>query len=347
MATATVIRETPAAASAGMEIPETLLFGRSSRMQQVHARLDKVAPTGVPVLIVGESGTGKEVIARYIHSRSLRGTGPFVRVNCPGIPGALLESELFGYEKGAFTGAATSKPGLVESAFEGTLFLDSIAELDLSLQSKLLHFVQDGHFSRIGGHENLHADVRFICAAARPLEEEIQSGRFREDLFHRINVITVNLSPLRERGADIPDLIDFFLLSFANEFRHTPRPIHAAVLQMLAANDWPGNIRQLLNVIKRYVIFDSEEVLLSHDSGDAGVAVNARSQKVSLKQVTREAIRDIERKVILDTLCAYRWNRRKTAEALSISYRALLYKMKQNGLPAKRLAGPESESHKQ
>ncbi len=324
--------------SPGREIPDAILFGRSLPMHQVRARLDRVTPTAIPVLIVGESGTGKEVIARYIHARSLCSAGPFVRINCPGIPGALLESELFGFEKGSFTGATITKIGLVEAASGATLFLDNIAELELVLQSKLLQFLQDGRFSRIGGHENLRADVRLICAANRPLEMEIRSGRFREDLFHRINVVTIALPPLRERRDDIPDLIDFFLCLFSTEFRRTPQPIRPAARESLAAHEWPGNIRQLENVIKRYVIFDSEDGLLAQISDAAPLAANTPvvSQRMSLKQVTREATRDIERRVILDTLSACHWNRKKAAEILRISYRALLYKMKQGGLPAKR-----------
>jgi two-component system response regulator AtoC len=326
-------------ASDGTAIPEQLLFGRCEVMQAVRAKLEKVAQTNVPVLVVGESGTGKEVIARHIHSRSLWRDGPFVPINCPGIPGTLLESELFGYEKGAFTGASAAKMGLVESASDGTLFLDGIGELELSLQSKLLQFLQDGQFARIGGQENLRADVRIICAASRPIEEEIESGHFRLDLFYRINVVTVHLPPLRERRADIPELIDFFLDGFARKFGRPPRPIRASAREVLVANDWPGNIRQLENVIKRYVILDSEDAILADINGRAPVALNApagESRQVSLKEVTRLATRELERKVILDSLSTNHWNRKRTAQALRISYRALLYKMKQGGLFSKR-----------
>jgi two-component system response regulator AtoC len=312
-------------------------------MQRVRARLDQVAKTVVPLLIVGESGTGKEVIAHYVHSHSPRRTGPFVRINCPGIPGALLESELFGYEKGAFTGAAISKIGLVQFASGGTLFLDSIAELEFSLQAKFLEFLQDYRFTRVGGQESLHADVRIICTSSRPLEPEIQSGRFREDLFHRINVVTINLPPLRERRQDIPDLIDYFLDAFSKEFSRRPPPMRAFTRGLLNANDWSGNIRQLENVIKRYVIFGSEESILASISGSGVLGLNApagSTQCISLKQVTRQATRELERKVILETLTACQWNRKRTAETLHISYRALLYKMQQSGLPTKKLNHP-------
>jgi two-component system response regulator AtoC len=323
--------------STGTAIPERILFGHSEAMKAVRARIEKVAQTRVPVLIVGESGVGKELMARYVHCRSAWGDGPFVRVNCPGIPGMLLERELFGYEKGALTVASTSKPGLVESAREGTLFLHGIGELEFSLQSKFLQFLQDNQFSRVGGQETLKANVRLICAASRPLEAEIESGRFRRDLFYRINVVTVQVPPLRERRHDIPDLIEFFLQGFSSEFGRAPRPIRPATRKLLVSNDWPGNIRQLENLIKRYVILDTEEAILGDICPTSPSAMNSSSDPVdfSLKDVTRSATRDLERKVILDALAANHWNRRKTAAALHISYRALLYKIKQGGLPAK------------
>jgi two-component system response regulator AtoC len=323
--------------STGTAIPERVLFGRSEAMQAVRARIEKVAQTRVPVLIVGESGVGKELMARYVHSRSSWRDGPFIRVNCPGIPGMLLESELFGYETGA-PHASTSKAGLVESAREGTLFLDGIGELEFSLQSKFLQFLQDNQFSRIGGQETLRANVRLICAASRPLEAEIESGRFRRDLFYRINVVTVQVPPLRERRHDIPDLVEFFLEGFSSEFGRAPRPIRPATRKLLVSNDWPGNIRQLENLIKRYVILDTEDAILGDICPTSPAATNSSREHVdcSLKDVTRSATRDLERKVILDALAANHWNRRKTAAALHISYRALLYKIKQGGLPTKK-----------
>src|ERR1700745_3797784 len=191
--------------------PEAVVFGRSDTMQAVRERLDKVAGANVPVLIQGESGTGKDIIARMIHGLSPWKGGPFVKVNCPAIPGTLLESELFGYEKGAFTGAYGSKPGRVELAHRGTLFLDEISELDLALQSKLLQLLQDGQFCRIGAQEDKRVEVRVVCATNRQLEVEIESGTFRQDLFYRINVVNLHMPALRERRADIEDLVSFFL----------------------------------------------------------------------------------------------------------------------------------------
>src|SRR5690348_5910413 len=187
--------------------PESVVFGRSEAMRMLRERLDKVAGANVPVLIHGESGTGKDIIARLIHGFSPWRTGPFVKVNCPAIPGTLLESELFGYEKGAFTGAYGSKPGRVELAHRGTLFLDEISELDLDLQSKLLQLLQDGQFCRIGAQEDKRVEVRIVCATNRHLETEIENGTFRQDLFYRINVVNLALPPLRERRADIQELV--------------------------------------------------------------------------------------------------------------------------------------------
>src|SRR3954470_16898364 len=191
--------------------PEVIVFGRTEAMLAVHDRLKKLAAANVPVLIQGESGTGKDIIARMIHAASPWRTGPWVKVNCPAIPGTLLESELFGYEKGAFTGAYGVKPGRVEMAHRGTLFLDEISELDMSLQSKLLQLLQDGQFCRIGAQEDKKVEVRVVCATNRKLEHEIESGTFRQDLFYRINVVSLHLPPLRERRGDIDELAEYFL----------------------------------------------------------------------------------------------------------------------------------------
>src|ERR1700741_2639583 len=198
--------------------PESIVFGRSEAMQALRARMDKVAAANVPVLIHGESGTGKDIIARLIHGRSPWRTGPYVKVNCPAIPGTLLESELFGYEKGAFTGAYGTKPGRVEMAHRGTLFLDEISELDLALQSKLLQLLQDGQFCRIGAQEDKRVEVRVVCATNRQLEVEIESGTFRQDLFYRINVVNLRMPALRERRGDIQDLVTYFLEYYNRKF---------------------------------------------------------------------------------------------------------------------------------
>ncbi|MEZ5402647.1 MAG: sigma-54 dependent transcriptional regulator [Bryobacteraceae bacterium] len=319
-------------------VPNELLFGRSEAMRDVRDKLAKVSRTNVAVLVTGESGTGKEVVARYLHSVSPRCDAAFVRVNCPAIPESLFESELFGYEQGAFTGAAADKPGLVDAARGGTLFFDGIGELELALQSKLLQLLQDNEFTRVGGRETLRADVRFVCAATRPLEDEVHAGTFRRDLLYRINVVTVQLPPLRERRDDIMELADFFLGLYAAEFGTIPVPFSPDIRELLLYSTWPGNIRQLQNVVKRYAIFGTEDAVVSElRSRPLGADLSARSDgEVYLKEIARQAAMEAERGVILEVLCANRWNRRKAAQALHISYRSLLMKMKQSGLPQKR-----------
>src|SRR3984885_7053609 len=239
--------------------PDHIYFGPSEAMQSVRQRVDRVAALNVPILVLGESGTGKEVLARFIHNRSPWSNGPFVKVNCPAIPGTLLESELFGFEKGAFTGAHTSKPGRMELAQGGSLFMDEIAELDASLQAKLLHVLQDGFFTRIGDHEERSMEARVICATNRKLQHEIQSGGFRADLFYRINVISITLPPLRDRRDDIPYLVEYLRQQFNGRYQRDAHPVSREVLQLLQQRNWPGNIRELENCMARYVILGSEE----------------------------------------------------------------------------------------
>jgi two-component system response regulator AtoC len=319
--------------------PQAIVFGRSDVMRSLHERMDKVASANVPVLIQGESGTGKDIIARMIHGLSPWKTGPYVKVNCPAIPGTLLESELFGYEKGAFTGAYGMKPGRVEMAHRGTLFLDEISELDLGLQSKLLQLLQDGQFCRIGAQEDKKVEVRVVCATNRKLELEIENGTFRQDLFYRINVVSLHLPPLRERRGDIEELAAYFLDYYNRKYNCRARELSADVKAQFQKYHWPGNIRELENLIKRYVILGNEDVI----TGD----LVAREQEyfnpdinldgpISLKKVTRQATRDLERKIILKVLQAHHWNRKQAARALSISYRALLYKIRDAGLPPNR-----------
>ncbi|MGH9543385.1 MAG: sigma-54 interaction domain-containing protein [Terriglobales bacterium] len=325
--------------------PTAVIFGRGSAMEAVRRKLDKVASANVPVLIDGESGTGKEIVAGYLHQQSFRRGGPFVKVNCPAIPGNLLETEMFGYESGAFTGATEAKPGRVELAERGTLFLDEIAELDPALQPKLLHLLQDGQFFRIGGADRRRVEARIVCATNRDLLEEVAVGNFRRDLYYRINVLNVHLPPLRERREDLPSLIEYFLDLYNRQFGCQARPLSPPVNRLLESYTWPGNIRELENLIKRYVILDSEEII-------AGELLTTRAQQeepggdfpldgsVSLKELTRHASQQLERKIILRALQASHWNRKRTARVLHISYRALLYKIKEAGVPPKRLARP-------
>ena len=326
--------------------PDSVVFGRSEVMQAVRERLDKVASANVPVLIQGESGTGKDIIARMIHGLSPWKGGPFVKVNCPAIPGTLLESELFGYEKGAFTGAYGSKPGRVELAHRGTLFLDEISELDLGLQSKLLQLLQDGQFCRIGAQEDKKVEVRIVCATNRKLEQEIETGTFRQDLFYRINVVNLHLPPLRERRGDIEGLVHYFLEHYNRKYNCRARNLSPELMAVLQKYHWPGNIRELENLVKRYVILGSEEVissdLVTRDQEYFNPDLNLDGP-ISLKKLTRQAVRELERKVILKVLQANHWNRKQAARALSISYRALLYKIRDAGLPPNRTTRRRSE----
>ena len=319
--------------------PEAVVFGHSDAMLSVRERLDKVAGANVPVLINGESGTGKDIIARMIHARSPWRVGPFVKVNCPAIPGTLLESELFGYEKGAFTGAYGTKPGRVELAHRGTLFLDEISELDLGLQSKLLQLLQDGQFCRIGAQEDKKVEVRVVCATNRKLEEEIENGTFRQDLFYRINVVNLHLPPLRERRGDIDGLVNYFLDHYNRKYNCRARALSPELMGVLQKYHWPGNIRELENLVKRYVILGNEEAISSdlatHDQEYFNPDISVDGP-ISLKKLTRQAVRELERKVILKVLQAHHWNRKQAAKALSISYRALLYKIRDAGLPSNR-----------
>lgn len=319
--------------------PDAVVFGHSEAMLAVRERLDKVAGANVPVLIQGESGTGKDIIARMIHGLSPWKSGPYVKVNCPAIPGTLLESELFGYEKGAFTGAYGTKPGRVEMAHRGTLFLDEISELDLGLQSKLLQLLQDGQFCRIGAQEDKKVEVRVVCATNRKLEEEIDNGTFRQDLFYRINVVNLHLPPLRERKGDVEDLANYFLEYYNRKYNARARALSQEMMGILKKYHWPGNIRELENVMKRYVILGNEEVISTdlvtreQEYFDPDIPIDG---PISLKKITRQAVRELERKVILKVLQANHWNRKQAARALSISYRALLYKIRDAGLPSNR-----------
>lgn len=322
--------------------PEHVYFGPSETMQAVRQRIDRAAGLNVPILVLGESGTGKEVLARLIHDRSPWRDGPFVKVNCPAIPGTLLESELFGFQKGAFTGADASKPGRMETAHGGTLFLDEIAELDASLQAKLLHVLQDGCFTRIGDHEERRMDARVICATNRVLSKEIANGGFRADLFYRINVISITLPPLRDRREDIPYLVEYLREQYNRRFQREAGPVSNEILHLLHQREWPGNIRELENCMARYVILGSEEAFHAdrhqhQEKKPLSFAFELNEDgKIPLKRIAQQVTRRMEHDVILKVLQANQWNRRKAAEILKISYRALLYKVRQAGLPAKR-----------
>jgi len=319
--------------------PEEAIFGRSAVMQELRQKVQKFSAASVPLLIQGESGTGKGVLARYIQSRSSVAAGPFVSVNCAAIPGTLLESELFGYEKGAFTGAYASKPGRVEMAHTGTLFLDGIDEIDLPLQAKLLQLLQDAQFSRIGGGEDITVQIRVICATSRPLEHEIAVGRFRADLYYRINVATMELPALRLRIDDVPQLAMHFYERLRKRHKSSAGPVSPVLLRLFEKHTWPGNIRELENLMERYVILGSEETIAEELANWERTQVapeRSTNGPIQLKNVTRKAVRELESRIILSALEANSWNRKRAARDLRISYRTLLYKIRQAGLTAKR-----------
>ncbi|HMH12753.1 MAG TPA: sigma-54 dependent transcriptional regulator [Edaphobacter sp.] len=318
--------------------PLDIIFGKTAAMQAVRTKLERVAETDVPVLIQGESGTGKEICVRLLHALSMRAKGSLVKVSCPAIPHSLLETELFGYEKGAFTGAMATKLGRVEQAHMGTLFLDEVGSLDLGVQSKLLQVLQDGTFVRVGGHEPRSITTRLVSAANTDLRTQVEDGTFRLDFLFRINAVTINLPPLRQRIADLPLLIDHFIAHYAKTFHHTPDLLSKSAVRLMQNYHWPGNIRQLENLIRSYVLIGSEEALVAELMPDTtprgGITTEIDlSEPVSLKNITKQATHDLERQIILKVLQANSWNRQKTAKWLQISYRSLLYKLSEVGMP--------------
>ena len=306
-------------------------------MQAVRNKLEKVAETDVPVLIQGESGTGKEICVRLLHELSLRAHGGLVKVSCPAIPQSLLETELFGYEKGAFTGAMGTKTGRVEQAHQGTLFLDEVGSLEMGVQSKLLQVLQDGTFMRVGGHEPRNIDTRLVSVANSDLRTQVEEGTFRMDFLFRINAVTINLPPLRQRIQDLPVLIDYFIDRYAKMFHHSPELLSKSAVRLMQSYHWPGNIRQLENLIRSYVLIGSEEALVAElmpEESRGGITTDIDlSEPVSLKRITKKATQDLERQIILKVLQANSWNRQKTAKWLQISYRSLLYKLSEVGMP--------------
>lgn len=319
--------------------PESVIFGQTAAMREVRLKLERVAGANLSVLITGESGTGKDIIARLLHLYSPWAHGPFVKVNCPAIPAALLESELFGYERGAFTGAQGTKLGRVELANRGTLFLDEISELDPGLQAKLLQVLQDGQFSRIGAQEDTKVEVRVVSATNRELHRQMEEGNFRSDVFYRIAAMTIHLPALRERAVDIPSICEYLLQYYNDKLNGRAPALRPVLMAKMQRYAWPGNVRQLENLIKRYVVMGTDDAILSEllQSNDRDAYPDiAFDGPVSLKKLTRQAVRKVEARIILGALHANNWNRKKAARALGISYRALLYKLKEVGIPQRR-----------
>ena len=326
-----------------VRLREEVGLWRSPRMSEVREIIEQAARVDVTVLIMGETGTGKDVVARAIHEQSVRQSGPFVKVNCAAVPRELLESELFGHERGAFTGAHQLKIGKFESADRGTIFLDEIGDLHPALQGKLLHVLQDGQFSRVGGRSTVKVDVRVLAATNQDLEQAVAGGRFREDLYYRLNVIQVMVPPLRERPEEIPVLADYFMHRYSQLFRRETLQMPAETMQRLIRHRFPGNVRELENMIKRMIVLGDPLLRRSPLPGPAPTAEEngARTVKAattSLKDIARRAAQTAEKEAILQALEQTQWNRVRAAKLLDISYRALLYKIKDSGLDRERRA---------
>jgi two-component system, NtrC family, response regulator AtoC len=337
----------PAPEQLGGRIRREMDIWCSPKMLEARQIIREAARVDVTVLVTGETGTGKELVARAIHHFSARRAGPFVKVNCAAMPRELLESELFGYERGAFTGAHKLKIGKFEAAHRGTIFLDEIGDLHPALQAKLLHVLQDGEFSRIGAKSTLSVDVRVLAATNQDLEKAVAEGRFREDLYYRLNVIQVLVPPLRERATEIPLLANYFVERYAKLYRRDGFTIPLSVMERIARQRYPGNVRELENLVKRMIVLNDPRMtrITLPDGGPNGGRSHSSSpalesaiatQEPSLKEIGRRASQAAEREAISKTLEQTGWNRVRAARLLRISYRALLYKIKQAGLDAAR-----------
>jgi two-component system, NtrC family, response regulator AtoC len=348
------------------------VWGNSDKMRGIATVIEQVADSDVTVLIRGESGVGKELVARALHQRSTRRNRPFVKVNCAALPAELLESELFGHERGAFTGAATTRIGKFEQADGGTLMLDEIGEMKAALQAKLLHVLQDGEFTKLGSNKRISVDVRVLAATNRNLEAMLQNSEFREDLYYRLKVIELTVPALRERRDEIPHLTDFFLARYSRKYKRPANRVSDELQQLFLDYDWPGNIRELENMIKRIVILQDEQLVVKEiqgrarrvpavamagagamagylpglpagpvaeaaaESADSAVAAAAVAppppEGLSLAGVAKAASMRAERQAIEQTLRQVHWNRRKAAQLLGVSYKTLLNKIKECGI---------------
>ncbi|VFU16807.1 Regulatory protein AtoC [anaerobic digester metagenome] len=320
----------------------------SPKMQRVKDLVDQIAETDVSVLIEGESGTGKELVARALHYRSGLKDKPFVKVNCAALPHELLESELFGYERGAFTGAYKAKAGKFELANNGTIFLDEIGEMDLSIQSKLLQVLQEGTFSRLGGKQDVKVNVRVIAATNRDLRKAVEEGTFREDIYYRLNVVNITIPPLSERQEDITYLFEYFLDAYNEKYGKGLQVDKETLYPLLVSYPWPGNVRELKNQVKRLVILGDVGDLMHYLKDGKAHAAHERQASISrpevleiesdgdeiipLKLAAKEASIKAERDMILKALRGTNWNKKKAAHLLQISYKALLYKIKECGI---------------
>ncbi|HET6840942.1 MAG TPA: sigma-54 dependent transcriptional regulator [Candidatus Angelobacter sp.] len=329
---------------------DLFFLAASPAMKQIRAQISLVAKVDVPVLLLGESGVGKEIIARLVHKLSPRSRNPLLKVNCAALPADLLESELFGYEAGAFTGATRMKPGKFELCNKGTIFLDEIGEMSPVLQAKLLHVLQDGQFSRLGSRTTITADFRVLAATNVNVQEAIASKTFREDLYYRLNAFTINIPPLRERREEIPWLFRHFMNQFAQKYVHPPVGYSEKLINACLHYHWPGNLRELGNFVKRYMVLQDEQLAISEleskHRGEAFLAdamseAGGSGRDSGLKSLVRNLKDKTEVKAIEDALAATNWNRKHAAMRLNISYKALLYKIKQYQIVRARSAESE------
>jgi len=317
-----------------------IVFSNSSKMNKIKAIINEIARTDITVLIKGESGAGKELLAQAIHINSDRKDKPLVKVNCAAIPKGLLESELFGFEKGAFTGAYIKKPGKFELANGGTILLSDIGEMDISIQAKLLQVLQEGMFSRLGGDGDILVNTRVIATTRDHLEKSMMEGQFREDLFFRINVINITVPPLRERKEQILPLAHYYLNFYQNKYARENPPLSSRLTAVFKDYPWPGNIRELENMIKRIVIFGEEDSVLKNLFGkeledrnnleplkDLSSTSSIERGSFDLKAVGKKAAEEAEKEIIQSTLQGTHWNRKKAAKLLHVSYKALLYRI--------------------
>jgi DNA-binding NtrC family response regulator len=315
------------------------IIGKSGKIEDVAQIVQKVAPTKTTVLLLGESGTGKELFARAIHNLSSRLAYPFVPINCAAIPRDLLESELFGHEKGSFTGADSKKLGKFELADKGTIFLDEVGDMDMTIQSKLLRAIEEGEIERVGSPKALKVDVRIVAASNKDLEKAVEDKRFREDLFYRLNVFPIRIPPLRERKEDIPLLVDYFINRYCLEMKTSLKSISNEALEMLVSYNWKGNVRELENAIERAIILcDGDVIAPEHFVFSkhflSGAAERSLSMSGPLERVAKEALRIAESKRIIEALKETRGNKTRAAEILQVSYKTLLTKIKEYGIEA-------------
>ncbi len=319
---------------------DIVIIGNSPQIQKIHALIDRLAKTNSTALIMGESGTGKELVAKMIHLKSPRSKKPFIPVNCAAIPSELLESELFGHEKGAFTGASFSRPGRFELANEGTIFLDEIGDMPLHLQVKILRVIQERAFERIGGTRPIKVDVRIIAATNKNLENEVKEGRFREDLFWRLNVVPVIIPPLRERKEDLIPLCEYFVEKFSQNFAYKLK-LTSSVMELFLNYSWPGNVRELENTIERlYVLSDGEVVDIESIPEKIRYGENSFSRELIPEDLNplssgidlNEVLREYEKKLILHSLNLHGWVKSRAAKYLNINRTTLIEKMKRLGI---------------